>query len=466
MLKRHYLLLHFFISLWLYSWGALQPAHAEETIDPNSEAMVIEFLLPWAGNSDRTEKALRHIEKNWQETFAVMLLEVTNYTSDPVLATRLLSLLKSKTQQDFGYDTHQWFEWIWQQNLPNHPHYATFKSHLYGLIDQKFSGYFNTKYPSTINLNEVLWGGVQQDGIPPLRNPKMIKVEEANYLYDDHIVFGIAVNGDARAYPQRILAWHEMFVDEVGGESVVGVYCTLCGTVILYKSSLDGTHHEMGTSGFLYRSNKLMYDKATQSLWNTFWGKPVIDPLADKPIELDRLSVITTTCKEWKRRHPNSSVLSLDTGYQRDYSEGAAYKKYFATDELMFSVPELDRRLNNKDEVLGLVFRQQPNQALAISIDYLQEHPLYQDQLGDLNVLILTDRSGANRVYESKQLRFKQWDLDQTLMDESGIRWTLSEDKLVSANGQTLHRLPAQRAFWFGWYSAYSHTRLIRLPHK
>ena len=91
---------------------------------------------------------------------------------------------------------------------------------------------------------------------------------------------GISLGDDVRAYPKRILAWHEMFVDTVGGISVAGVYCTLCGTMILYETTRNGVDHELGTSGFLFRSNKLMYDRATQSLWNTLWGKPVIGPLA------------------------------------------------------------------------------------------------------------------------------------------------------------------------------------------
>jgi len=459
--NRYYQLLRLFITLFFYSWSVNQLAYAEKTIDPNSEKMVIEFLVPWAGNPDRTEVALANIEKYWQDSFAVMLLEVTNYTSDPVLTTRLLTLLKKKTQQDFGYDNHQWFAWIWQQKIPNHAYYATFKSHLYGLIDKRFSAYFKPEYSATINLNEVLWGGVEQDGIPPLRQPKMIQAENATYLDDDNIVFGITINNDARAYPQRILAWHEMFVDEVGGEPVVGVYCTLCGTVILYRTTVDDTNHEMGTSGFLYRSNKLMYDKATQSLWNTFWGKPVIGTLADQTIELERLSVITTNWAEWKRRHPSSSVLSLNTGYRRDYSEGAAYKNYLSTDKLMFNIPKRDKRLKNKDEVLGLIFSRHPDQPLAISTDYLQEHSLYQGHIDKLNFVVLTDRSGANRVYESKEVQFKRWDFDRSVTDQEGIRWTLSEAKLESTKGRILHRLPAQRAFWFGWYSAYSHTKLV-----
>jgi len=150
--------------------------------------------------------------------------------------------------------------------------YAAFKSLLYGLIDDRFSLYFSTSRETRVRLDEVRWGGVLQDGIPPLRQPMMLAADQASYLEDDNMVFGIEINGDARAYPKRILAWHEMFVDNIRGTNFAGVYCTLCGAVILYQTNHNGTQHDLGTSGFLYRSNKLMYDKATQSLWNTTWG--------------------------------------------------------------------------------------------------------------------------------------------------------------------------------------------------
>jgi hypothetical protein len=103
------------------------------------------------------------------------------------------------------------------------------------------------------------------------------------------------------------------------------VYCTLCGAMIRYDTSVDGVQHELGTSGFLYRSNKLMYDQATKSLWSTLSGTPVVGALVGQGIELRSLYVVTTTWKEWKKRHPNTTVLSLDTGHARDYREGAAY---------------------------------------------------------------------------------------------------------------------------------------------
>jgi hypothetical protein len=161
-----------------------------------------------------------------------------------------------------------------------------------------------------------------------------------------------------------------------------------------------------------------MYDRETQSLWNTLWGQPVIGPLADQNIALERMSVVTTTWGEWRRRHPYTQVLSPETGYQRDYSEGAAYQEYFSTDRLMFNVPKLDKRLKNKDEILGLVFNQHPDEPLAISAKYLAENPIYHDRVGDLRFVVLTDKSGANRVYETKDITFKTWDRDRTAVDD------------------------------------------------
>lgn len=420
------------------------------------------FLRLLAQQPADRNAALSEVRKGWRPSFVPMVLEVVSLSRDRELNLKLIELLETQTKERIGYDVQRWWEWQWQRGGELDAGYPDFKAALYGLIDPKFRGYFNRERQATIRLDEVRWGGVRQDGIPPLRAPKMLRAAEASYLADNDVVFGIEVGGDARAYPKRILAWHEMFVDVVGGEPVAGVYCTLCGTVILFKTRAGEVVHEMGTSGFLYRSNKLMYDQATQSLWNTFWGEPVIGPLVGKGIRLERGSVVTSTWGEWRRRHPETLVLSLDTGHQRDYSEGAAYRDYFATDELMFNVPKLDRRLKNKSEVLALLFAEHPEEPLAISADYLRGRRVYHDQVGGERFVVLTDSSGANRVYEAKAITFKSWDGDRTAIDEAGVTWTLSESRLEAADGRVLLRLPAHRAFWFGWYSAYPHTRLVQ----
>ena len=448
-----YLLL--IIALFLLTPGV---SIAEKGSDPDLPGKFVELLI--SNDADKVE-ALGYIEKNWQPSFAIMMLETIYLSKDPSFTVEYIKLLEEKTGQGFGYNIDDWYQWLWSMDYEAHPNYADFKSLLYSLIDIRFAEYFSSSFPSKIRLDEVRWGGVKQDGIPPLRNPKMILAGEAEYLDDSNVVFGIVVNGDARAYPKRIMGWHEMFVDTVGGVPVAGVYCTLCGSMILYKTEINDTNHEMGTSGFLYRSNKLMYDKETQSLWNTLWGRPVIGKLADENIELERMSIVTTTWREWRKRHPDTKVLSLDTGYTRDYNEGAAYKEYFATDDLMFTVPKLDKRLKNKDEVLGLIFSQHPNMPLAISSKFLLKRRLYQDKVEDLEFVVLTDRSGASRVYESKGIKFLDWDQKNTVIDSKGKKWLFSETRLLSPAGDELFRLPSHKAFWFGWFSAYSNTRLV-----
>ncbi len=124
-------------------------------------------------------------------------------------------------------------------------------------------------------------------------------------------------------------------------------------------------------------------------------------------------------------------------------------------------LPVRDTRLKNKDEVLGLVFARYPGQPLAIAVKYLSENPVYHDRVGDLRFVILTDMSGASRVYESPDIKFESWDGNNMAVDANGNVWELNESALKARDGRVLYRLPAHRAFWFGWYSAYSHTRLV-----
>ena len=420
------------------------------------------FLTLVAGEEGDMVDAMDLIESTWEPSYLSMALDVMRLSRNPAVSATLLRLVEGKVGGEHGYDLGAWQRAMWNAPEVQHPRYAAFKGALYSFIDPRFSAYFDEVGEPLIRLDEIVWGGVRQDGIPPLRSPAMLAADDVGYLDDDHIVFGISVNGDARAYPKRILAWHEMFVDVVGGVPVAGVYCTLCGTVILYRTEHDGVSHALGTSGFLYRSNKLMYDQATQSLWSTMRGTPVVGPLAGKGIVLDRGSVVTTTWGEWRRRHPDTKVLSLDTGHTRNYDEGAAYREYFATDELMFEVPALDMRLKNKDEVFTVLLAAHPDRPLAIAADFLASNPVHHDAVEDTALVVFTDPSGANRAYASDDVTFTRYDGDRSVQDGSGMTWTMDEHALTGADGRVLHRIPAQRAFWFGWYAAFPHTRLVQ----
>jgi len=354
------------------------------------------------------------------------------------------------------------YVWLWSFDPGHHPDYSEFLATFFADIDPRFREYFTDRPKTDIRLDEIRWGGVRRDGIPPLKNPKMIRADEATYLEDDNVVFGVAINGDVRAYPRRILAWHEMVKDKIGGLELNGVYCTLCGSMIVYDTTVNGVHHELGTSGFLYRSNKLMYDHATKSMWSTLSGTPVVGPLVGQGIELKTLYVVTTTWKEWRRRHPGSLVLSLDTGHRRDYGEGVAYRDYFGTDRLMFNVPKVDDRLLNKAEVLALRSTGSPQEQLAIDAAFLAKTPVYHDRIGREAFVVLTDKSGANRVYATGGVNFAGWDGDTVARDQQGRTWQVHEDGLAGPGNRKLARLPAHRAFWFGWYSQYPATRLVK----
>ena len=420
------------------------------------------FLTLVAGEEGDQVDAMDLIESTWEPSYLSMALDVMRLSRNPAVSATLLRLVESKVGGEQGYDLGAWQRAMWNAPAAQHPRYAAFKGALYSFIDPRFSAYFDEPGEPLVRLDEIVWGGVRQDGIPPLRRPAMLAADDVGYLEDDHIVFGISVNGDDRAYPKRILAWHEMFVDVVGGVPVAGVYCTLCGTVILFHTEHDGVNHGLGTSGFLYRSNKLMYDQATQSLWSTMRGVPVVGPLAGKGIVLDRGSVVTTTWGEWRRRHPDTKVLSLETGHTRNYDEGAAYRDYFATDEVMFAVPALDTRLKNKDEVFTVLLAAHPERPLAIAAEFLASNPVHHDAVEDTALVVFTDPSGANRAYASEDVTFTGYDGDRGVQDGSGVTWTMDEHALTAADGRVLHRIPAQRAFWFGWYAAFPHTRLVQ----
>ncbi len=405
-------------------------------------------------------KAFEHLQANWSSGLAAPLIEAAALVGDRDLNDRIFRLLKKKTGQDLGASPNEWYLWLWSTEPAPLAWYADFKATWYAGIDERFAEYFRDRPNTSIRLDEIRWGGVRRDGIPPLDHPKMLKAGAADYLVETDVIFGVSVNGDARAYPKRILAWHEMVRDKIAGEEFNGVYCTLCGSMILYRTLIGGKHYELGTSGFLYRSNKLMYDRETKSLWSTIEGEPVVGPLVGQGLKLEPLWVVTTTWGEWRRRHPETRVLSLATGYGRDYAEGAAYRDYFATDDLMFSVPGSDTRLRNKAEVLALRFGSLTERPVAIAQQFLAKRPVYQGKLGRVNYVVLTDQTGANRVYESGGEIYERL-THSAVRTRAGAEWKVTEAALIGPDGEKRNRLPAHRAFWFGWHAAYPETQLI-----
>ena len=199
----------------------------------------------------------------------------------------------------------------------------------------------------------------------PAKEPPLPQIQHpaghphAKYIRGKDRVFGVYINGDARAYPHRILDWHEMTNDVVGETPVSLSYCTLCGSGILYDGRVEKQQYTFGSSGLLYRSNKLMYDNQTHSLWSNLTGEPISGKLANSGIKLKMLPVVVTTWWEWVKLHPDTQVLDLDTGYELDYSQ-SPYEEYFRSDDTMFPVWLQSDRLKNKDWVFALIVNGKP----------------------------------------------------------------------------------------------------------
>ncbi len=485
---------------WLLVVSAA-PAAAQTSGAQGDHPDIRLFFVALDRDGDVAEAALDQIADRWRDGYAGMIWDMMRFFPPPRNAAltlptdpanpnrtreltpppleqpgtrvwrRLMRFLEDRADQRFRNDERA-HQWIWSRPYDPHPDYALFKGIWYSELDPRFADFFPRDAETLIRLDEIDWGGVPVNGIPPLEYPEHVAEDDdaADYLDDDHIVFGIAADGATRAYPKRILAWHEMALDRIGGVELTIVYCTLCGTVIPYESVLGGQHIKFGTSGLLYRSNKLMFDHGTKSLWNTFEGVPVVGALAGSGLRLTHRAVVTTTWGEWRRMHPETTVLTLATGHERDYREGAAYRDYFATDELMFDVPELDDHpdgeLDNKDEVLTLLLEDAAGegQPLAIAAEFLEDYRLHLEEHAGRRLLVVTSEEGANRVFDPGTTNFVRLDGDLVVVDADGGRWQVTEDALVHAvdPSRRAPRVAAQRAFWFGWRAQFPETRLVR----
>jgi hypothetical protein len=190
--------------------------------------------------------------------------------------------------------------------------------------------------------------------IPAADNPKVSSAEEATWLKDEDIVFGIEVNGEYRAYPRRIMEVREMVNDTLGGRDLGIPYCTLCGAAQAYFT--DGMpagveRPVLRTSGLLIRSNKVMYDLNTFSVFDTFLGHAVTGPLAEKGIRLQQASVVTTDWGTWKREHPTTTVLLERYALGRDFD----FRNNRDANGPIFPIGDVDPRLPVHEDVIGVV---------------------------------------------------------------------------------------------------------------
>ncbi len=514
--------------------------------------------------------------------YVAPLIDIAYFARSQDISQRVLGALNALTGDLLGWQGY--FEWAGANDIALPPHYDEFKGQLLAaFVDTEFSRFFEPGVMdnAAINLVEPVWGGVTVDGIPSLVNPRQISPKDAidegyqfvdfcrdgdcSYPAADELVFGLSLNGDSRAYPLRLLNWHEMFNDVIGqaplydepdGEIVCGfraptefdalarsgegwvlisglsagcpregwlrqeriqwldnenalaslpdiaagedaletgfagrvpgrpvmlAYCTLCGAGVLYDVSiadlsytdldsslveLGDTVLEFGSSGLLMRSNKLMYDRNTDTVWNAITGEPAFGPLTTSGIVLDVLPVVVTDWASWLEAHPDSSVLSLDTGFRRNYSNGAAYSDYFNSAELMFPSWQQDTALiENKEMVFALRLQ---GEAKAYPLAAIIPERIINDRVGNTDIIIIAEATpereffepggAAVRAYEREGRDFSAGTDASTLRSEDGRSWRISEEALVAEDGERLNRIGGHLAFWFGWFGFYPNT--------
>ena len=240
----------------------------------------------------------------------------------------------------------------------------------------------------------------------------------------------------------------------------------------MYSAKIDDERVQFGTSGFLYLSNKLMYDRKTNTLWRQFTGEPVVGALADSGIKLSLFPVVVTTWEEWVTAHPDTLVLDNDTGIYPPYlylpedDPTSFYYRYRNSPDTMFPVRRRSNVLETKAIVLGLRLEGQPK---AYPLDRLVEDVLVNDDLGGTALVIVTDtKARAARVYRRGAHNFvappAQGDDEgsRAILDEKGNLWRVTEEALVKVNepSQRLERLPSHMAFWFGWFAFFPLTQV------
>jgi len=297
---------------------------------------------------------------------------------------------------------------------------------LYGISDNQGSQKdeppeINKGEANTFDKSKIVSGGPPKDGIPSIDNPKFVSVQNAdNWIEDNELVLAIIYKEEKRVYPLQILVWHEIVNDFIANDPILITYCPLCGSGIAYERTINGQAVEFGTSGKLYNSNLIMYDRLTDSYWTQIDGIAVTGELTGT--ELQELSIDTVVWRDWKKVHSDSLVLSKDTGFNRNYGSDP-YGSYYENSFTLFPVENEDSSVHPKTVIFGIeidgaykAYRED---------DVINNQPII-DTLGETEIKITRDKSGIVKVIK------------------------------VDTNEEIVK----ERDFWFAWYAFHPETQL------
>ena len=256
-------------------------------------------------------------------------------------------------------------------------------------LAQNLNGFDLTN--SCIPINQVLRGGPPKDGIPSIDNPVFDSVSEQREFVNSDQVLGVYYNGVAKAYPIKIMDWHEVVNDEFAGKPVVITYCPLCGSGIAFDANLNQPT-EFGVSGLLYNSDVLLYDRTSYSLWSQIMAKAVSGPMKGR--ELVPLSTWRMTLGSWEKLHPETLLLSTDTGFDRDY-QITPYGGYEQEDRTYFPLTNEDNTFHKKEWVIGVKINGAAKAYPIKSLTRLKNRML-QDEINGTSIVLNWDNKGQN----------------------------------------------------------------------
>ncbi|MBI1349433.1 DUF3179 domain-containing protein [bacterium] len=270
-----------------------------------------------------------------------------------------------------------------------------------------------------IPKGEILRGGPPRDGIPSIDAPDFVEAAQADWMHPDDDVLAFELNGAAKAYPLKVLVWHEVVNDDFGGTPVLATYCPLCGTAMMFKRSFDGQALSFGVSGLLYQSDVLMYDRESESLWSQLKMQSVSGPKAGTPLKW--IPAAQTKWSHWLAEHPETLVLAGDMHKPRRTGQPMPYQAYFASDATMFPVAENRLDLPRKSWVIGVIV---DGVAMAFPLDRLKPNGVHQAQVETEEIVLRWDAANDHAL----------------VRDSSGAE------------------LPSVRVYWFAWQAFYPDT--------
>jgi hypothetical protein len=275
-----------------------------------------------------------------------------------------------------------------------------------------------------IKKSDLKQGCFAKDCIKSIENPKFETIKEADeWLEPTDRVFAVNYNGIVRAYPQRILNWHEIVNDSFGDTPVAITFCPLCGSAVAFERIVDGVTTEFGVSGKLHNSDLVMYDRYEGNLWQQITGEAIVGPAAGRDEVLKDISIITVSWEQWKTEQPTTQVLSRETGFKRNYNQ-YPYGTYESNDELLFGVEGLDKSLQIKTVVYG------------IEVDGISK--AYPESIFDNQAKIL-DTIGTTKITLEKK-----------------------PDGEIIVKTQSGESITPLRLFWFAWAAFHPDTELYK----